>query len=152
MKKLNFILLFAFVLLSFVQCKKSGSTSESPTAISYPATGAYGQNILAMSDNAMVSKASTYSFCANLQSYASLKIVITNLTTGSKAGWFYDVSTNKNWTISNLAQGQQTFTSNNNGLLDLSFSFTADSTGKCHIDFYENSNHTLTRSRTISWH
>ena len=140
-------------ILIFTQCKKSETTSEKQTSITYPVTGNFGNNILSMKDSTVINPSLIFSFAANLQVDATLKIIMTNLSSGNKALWFYDPATNQNWNITtyNTTLNQQTFSSKIGSSLDLSMTF-ADTLGKCKIDFFENNSQKLTKSKYLTWH
>ena len=151
MKRIS-LLLGTLVLLVFTnQCKKSDSNQEKQVSINYPSTGKWGDNVLCINDSTLIDSSKDYSFNANLQSDAVLKIVITNLSIAEKSGWFYDSNSNDGWNISEYNNGsqQQIFTSRKVGILDLDMTFIGP--GKCKIDFYENNSTTITKSIILLW-
>ncbi len=152
MKTINFLLIFISILF-LSQCKKSDSSTEKQTLITYPVSGQYGNNILAMADGTIVDTHLTFSLSASLQGDALLKIIMTNLSTGGRAVWLYDQGSNQNWNIStfNTNLNQQTFTSKICSSLDLRMTF-ADTLGKCKIDFFENNSQSPSKSKYIIWH
>ncbi|HHT23785.1 MAG TPA: hypothetical protein GXZ87_10850 [Bacteroidales bacterium] len=108
--------------------------------IEYPEKGLYGQNILDLSKTNYTAaeynpyENEHYSLAANLAKGTKVKIVITDLSSG---GWFYDIATPKNWSISKFdkATKSQTFTSINSGeSCDLSMIFVS---GNILIEYYE---------------
>jgi hypothetical protein len=153
MKKQFILLGFLGLILIFTQCKKSESTPEKQTLITYPLTGLYGNNILNMADSINLDPTLSYSFAANLQADAALKIILVNLSIDPKAGWFYDSAPNIHWVISayDLAAHQQTFTALSGGSSDLLLEF-GNTIGKCRMDFYENNSQTPTKTKYFTWH
>jgi len=151
MKKTLLILGILSSILILANCKKSDATPEKQTSITYPLNGNFGNNILSMADSTVINPQLIFSLAANLQTDAILKIIMTNLSTSSKASWFFDSASNQNWNISeyNTTLNQQIFTSNKGSSLDLSIEFS--DTGKCKIDFYENKTQTPTKSRYLTW-
>ena len=151
MKKSLLILGILVSIIILTNCKKSESSSEKQTSITYPLTGNYGANLLNMEDSTIINPQLIFSLAANLQADAELKIIMTNLSSSNKASWFYNSAANQNWNISeyNTSLNQQIFTSNKGGSLDLSIEFS--DTGKCKIDFYENKTQTQTKTRYLSW-
>jgi hypothetical protein len=150
------ILLAVMMILStliFSNCKKSETTTATQSGISYPASGLYGSNLLQMADSSVINPALTFSLAANLETDATLKIILTNLSSGGKAVWFYVPSSNKNWEISSFDAGskQQSFTAKSGSSMDLNMSF-ADTLGKCKIDFYENNVPSPSKSKYLIWH
>lgn len=150
MTRLITIGLFALLITSLYQCKKSESKELTQIGITYPEVGLYGHNILQLPDSSIVKLDSTYSLTANLENYASLKVVFTKLNERNWSGWFYALGTNINWQVStfNSETNQQTFTSNDDGVLDLQLMFS-DTTGRFRIDYFENSATSATASKTI---
>jgi hypothetical protein len=152
--KNTYIVFALFISILFLtQCKKSESNAEKQTIITYPITGQFGNNILAMSDSVVINPSLTFSFVANLQVDATLKVIMTNLSTGGKAVWFFDPVSNQNWNIStyNTTLDQQTFSFKIGSSLDLSMTF-ADTLGKCKIDFFENNSQSPSKSKYLIWH
>lgn len=153
MKTYYVISLVIMSSLILTQCKKSESSNEKHTVISYPLNGSHGSNILSLDDSSVISPLNDFSLAATLEADATLKIIIKNLSSGSKAVWFYDPESNQNWNISSydFDLGQQIFTSSKGSSLDLLVTF-ADTLGKCRIDFYENNSETMTKSKILIWH
>ncbi|KOH44364.1 hypothetical protein [Sunxiuqinia dokdonensis] len=108
-------------------------TSFEPTGpvITYPASGIYGQNILALSTTDYFSgQGNLFSLAAELPKNSALKVRITALSDSdtittvsadttevsgpvtTKAAWYYQTSTNYNWSISDfdMETFSQTFT------------------------------------------
>ena len=145
MKSLIFILVAATFLVS---CKK-----DKATEIKYPASMAYGENVLAIDS---VTGVEDYSFGATLGKKAKLKIVITNLSTTTNSSspgqvWFY--SDNQGWVVSDYtSENTQTFTANkkDDNILRMKFLSANDSTGKCKIEYYENSDN-VTKTKFLHW-
>ncbi|MCK9220138.1 MAG: hypothetical protein M0P47_08835 [Bacteroidales bacterium] len=152
MKSNLLILAILTPILIFTQCKKSETTPEKQTSITYPVTGIFGNNILNMADSTVINPQLEFSFAANLQTDATLKIIMTNLSSSSKASWFFISASNQNWNISDYdtTLNQQTFSSNKGSSLDLSMVFS-DVSGECKIDFYENNSQSPTKSRYLKW-
>lgn len=147
---LLFVLLASVII--FTQCDESEPTPEKKTGITYPMTGIFGDNILSMADSTVVASQITYSLAANLGDDAILKITMTNLSSSSKARWFFNAEANHNWLVTEYStDNQQSFTSNIGKLLDLEMTF-ADTLGACRIDYYENNAQSPTRSKHLIWH
>jgi len=151
MKRIIFLLGILVIMVFASQCKKSDSNQEKQLLINYPSTGYWGDNVLWMQDSKLVDSSKDYSFAANLQSDAVLKIVITNLSVAEKSGWFYDSNSNGGWNITeyNNVSHLQIFNSRKVGGLDLDMTFIGP--GKCKIDFYENNSATITKSIILLW-
>ena len=138
------ILIFTIAVLLIIlnySCKK-----EERSSITYPITGVYVENVLALADNSILNNTNGYSLCAELGSEAELKIVIINLS-GAGAVWFY--GNGDGWTVGNYTGNSQQFVSNKDGTLDLEITFE-NGPGSCRVDFYENSS-SVTNSRSFSW-
>jgi hypothetical protein len=151
MKKVFLCLVLLGSILTFPQCKKSKSDPPKQTTITYPAAGLYGTNLLNMQGDITIDPSLEFSLAANLQSDATLRIVFTNLDIAPNGLWWYDSASIKNWDITNYdpATKQQTYTSAKAGSLDLVIGFTGS--GKCRLDFYENSSQSVTKSVLITW-
>jgi hypothetical protein len=148
------IILLSGILLLLVftnQCKKSDSNQEKQLSISYPSTGNWGDNVLYIKDSTLIDPSKDFSFRANLQADAVLKVIMTNLSIAEKSGWFFDINSNDGWNITVYDNGshQQIFTSRKAGVLDLDMTFIGP--GKCKIDIYENNSITITKSITLLW-
>ncbi len=123
--------------------------------ISYPETGANGDNILSLTKTTYkIENGSTQSLATQLSKGTALKIKITSLPNTSnpqaaKTAWFYQSGSGVNWTISDFdfTNYTQTFTATESGkVCDLKMSFTK---GKFLIEYYENNSSTPNRSKTI---
>jgi len=151
MKK--FILLFGTIVIIVIttQCNKSDSNQVKQLSINYPSVGRWGDNVLCIKDSSMIDPFKDFSFTANLQADAQLKIIMTNLSIAEKAGWFFDINSNDGWNITVYDNGshQQIFTSRKAGVLDLDMTFLGP--GKCNIDIYENNSITITKSIFLRW-
>ena len=146
------LLLGTLVLMVFTnQCKKSDSNQEKQLSINYPSTGNWGDNVLCIKDSTLIDPSKDFSFMANLQADAQLKIIMTNLSITEKSGWFFDINSNDGWNITEYDNGshKQIFTSRKAGVLDLDMKFIGP--GKCKIDFYENNSTTITKSIILLW-
>lgn len=138
----------AFCVFVFLtSCNK-----EKREAINYPTNSDYGVNVLALANNTKLDNTITYSLAAELGKKAKLKLIIRNLSTNTNnlspgAVWFY--GDNTGWKIDDYINNSQTFTSNDNGLIDLNILFE-NSPGVCTIDFYENSEN-ITQSKKFYW-
>jgi len=150
MKNARSIIPMAIVmLLLFFSCKKDSDTEQ--IAITYPDSGQYGLNLLAMPDSAIASVVDDYSFSATLENNVRLLIKLTNLSESPTQAWFFDVSTTHGWQISNFENNSQTFSTVQSGTYDLNMRFlSAGSRGVCRIDFYENSDE-ITFSKYLFW-
>ncbi len=128
---------------SFSSCKKSKE-------ISFPTTGSFGENILLKNNGDSLSNISSYSLTADLGRKAELKIIITNQSLSNET-WFY--TSVDGWEVSDYS-GKQTFTSSNNGIIDLDIEFVAGTgtylEGRCQVDIYENSEN-ITKSILLNW-
>jgi hypothetical protein len=152
MKKLFAILGSLVIIFSLFQCKKSETSQEKQLIVSYPQTGLWGVNILSLIDSTKLNSTDEYSFSAILQSDATLKVIITNLSVDKKSVWFYDDGSINGWSISDYGttSNNQTFTSQKTGTLDLQMIFSGSS-GSCKIEFYENKSTSPTKSRYLTW-
>jgi hypothetical protein len=151
MKRIIFLSGMLLLMVFTNQCKKSDSNQEKQLSISYPSTGNWGDNVLNINDSTLIDSSRDFSFSADLQEDAALKVIMTNLSMDEKAGWFFDNNSNSGWNISvyDNDSHQQTFTSRKTGVLDLDMTFIGP--GKCKIDIYENSSMTITKSITLIW-
>lgn len=123
----------------------TGCNKEEKLSITYPSSGAYGENVLALADNSSLTSVNGYSLCAELGKKAELKVVITQLS-GSGV-WFY--ADKNGWTVSSYSGGSQQFESNTDGKIDLDITFE-NGPGSCRVDYYENSS-SVTSSKTFTW-
>ena len=134
------------LIMAFTGCNK-----EKKLLITYPATGSFGENVLALADNSNLLSGSDYSFCAELGKKAELKIVITNLSGpgggGPGAVWFY-TSVN-GWTVGSYSAENQQFESNQDEKINLNIIFE-NGPGSCRVDYYENSS-SVTNSKSFIW-
>jgi hypothetical protein len=138
----RFLIFMVAVILTSVNL---GCNKEKKLLITYPSTGAYGVNVLALADSSSLTDINGYSLCAELGKKAKLKIIITQLS-GSGV-WFY---TDENgWTVNSYVGGSQQFESNNDGKIDLYITFE-NGPGSCKVDYYENSA-SVTYSKTFTW-
>ncbi len=141
MLKRFLIFMVAVILTSF----NLGCNKEKKLSITYPSSGTYGENVLALSDNSSLIDINGYSLCAELGEKAELKIIITHLSgTGE---WFY--ADKNGWTVNSYSGGSQYFQSNKDGKIDLDITFE-NGPGSCKVDFYENSS-SVTYSKTFTW-
>lgn len=142
----TFGVLFLLVsIMSLYSCNK-----EEKLIIQYPNTCSNGENILAMNTLDTLSTQSDYSLCADLGKKASLKVIITNLSTElpgtPEPVWFF---TNENgWTVSEYVNKQQTFTSTSSEEIDLLMQFGG--VGKCKIEIFENDT-LVPKIKTLFW-
>jgi len=157
-----FIVALLLTLIISVSCKKkttpaTTTTTTTQKGITYPDSIYYGKNSLTLPDSTILADSKDYGFAAILEKDASLSIVITDLNTtpdtatGHFPVWSYNISTTgwavQNWTANNT----QKFIASQTGKVDLAISFYAyGKTGKCKIDFYENSS-TITRTKYLKW-
>lgn len=139
---------FSLLILSIISlysCNK-----EEKLIITYPNACSNGENILTKNTNDTVSNQSDYSLCADLGKKATLKVIITNLSTvvlgTPEPVWFF---TNENgWTVSEYVNKQQTFTSTSSGTIDLLMQFGG--VGKCKIEIFENDT-LVPKIKTLFW-
>ena len=160
MKKI-IVLIFSGVFLFGISCKKSSSSTTTPTTsvqkgISYPDSIYYGKSILTFPDSTILSTTQNYGLAAILEKDANLTLVFTNLSptdtsTGHMPVWFYNSTTN-GWAVQNYTTSNtQKFISSQTGKIDVQMSFFAyGMKGKCKIDFYENSS-AITRTKYLKW-
>ncbi len=120
--------------------------------ISYPPTGAYGDNILLPTKTSYTTRAN--SFTAVLPKDKKVRILITGKTSSNTGGlngvWYYSVGTQNNWSQGSfdVATYTQTFTSVNGGLTsDLKIEFDK---GTFQIDYFENDVATPSATKTIT--
>ena len=125
--------------------------------IIYPATGAFGVNVLKKDTTNIVSSGGIiggtshpYSLVANLPVNTSLKVVIKE--TSNKSGlWGYVVGSSVGWAIGtfNNSVYSQTLTATGQVNTDVRFYFYNNATAV--IDIYENGATTPTRTKNINW-
>ena len=135
--------------------------------ITYPETGTYGANVLSLTKTDFGTRPNTnLSLVAELAKGTALKIKITSLsadtssraptdtskvtTTIRKAGWFYALGTNRNWSISNFDPINyiQTFTAiEPDKACDLQITFDQ---GSFLIEYFEMNSATPNRTKTIT--
>jgi hypothetical protein len=123
----------------------SGCNKEEKLSITYPSSGAYGENVLALAANSSLTNVNGYSLCAELGEKAELKIIITKLSGSGE--WFY--ADDQGWIVSSYSGSLQQFESNKDGTIDLDIIFV-NGPGSCKIDYYENSS-SVTNSKTFIW-
>ena len=139
------VLLLLLGIISLYSCNK-----EEKLIITYPNTCSNGENILAMNNYDTLSTLSDYSLCADLGKKATLKVIVTNLSTEAPGTpepvWFY---TNENgWSVSEYVNKQQTFMSTSTGTIDLLMQFGG--VGKCKIEIFENDS-LVPKIKTLFW-
>jgi len=142
-RTLSFLAVLFLVLLNF-SCNKAQNLG-----ITYPVTSIHGTNLLAFTDDSVLTSPETYSFHADLESDATLKVVITKIETpGTQANavWFFD--SEDGWSVGDFTGNSQQFQATKTGAIDLNMTFM--NTGTCRIDFYENST-SVTKSKVINW-
>ena len=135
--------------------------------ITYPETGTYGANVLSLTKTDFGTRPNTnLSLFAELAKGTALKIKITSLsadtssmvhpetgkvtTTIRKAGWFYALGTNRNWSISNFdpVNYVQSFTAiEPDKACDLQITFDK---GSFLIEYFEMNSATPNRTKTIT--
>lgn len=135
--------------------------------ITYPETGTFGANVLSLTKTDFgIRPYANLSLVAELAKGTALKIRITSLsadtsstvptdtskvtTTIRKAGWFYALGTNRNWSISNFDPINyiQTFTAiEPDKACDLQMTFDQ---GKFLIEYFEMNSATPNRTKTIT--
>lgn len=135
--------------------------------ITYPETGTFGANVLSLTKTDFGTRPNTnLSLVAELAKGTALRIKITSLsadtsstvptdtskvtTTIRKAGWFYALGTNRNWSISNFDPINyiQTFTAiEPDKACDLQMTFDQ---GKFLIEYFEMNSATPNRTKTIT--
>jgi hypothetical protein len=152
---LSGILLFAFI---FFQCKDSEPepAGNDKKNIIYTDLGWNGLNVLSMNDtvfidNVKINANQGYSFSADLEEKAVLKIVMTNLSPDEFAIWGYDISSVLGWSITDYdwVENKQDFFADKTSHLDLSIIFYEK--GSCRIDYYENNDTAATRTKFVTW-
>ena len=128
------------------------TTPSCPTGISYPDSTFYGTNILAVADSAYIVAGDFYSFAADLECGANLKIVMNGI--GGNSTWWMQTASLQGWLLGpfDFTNVVQEFQSINYGSINLSIkgSTAPASWGYVRIDFYENST-TLTKSKYVYW-
>ncbi len=159
------ITFLSILFIGFPHCKKKNNTNQSSVnsntsnsnVISYPDSIYYGANVLKFQDSTILVNSKSYGLAANLQTNATLKIVITNLSplnpttpvANPKSVWFYSNITG--WIdVNGYTNDIQTFIAKpgNNDIkiqFDNYYLF-----GKCRIDFFENGN-IVTKSIYLRW-
>jgi hypothetical protein len=130
------------------------ATTEQP--ISYPETGANGDNILSLTTTTYTGGYDTgHSLAAQLARGVSLKIKISSVFTYDDTGavtkpmWYYSYGSGLNWTVEDFDSDNYTqiFTSNSSGTsCDLRMIFEP---GSFLIEYYEKNAAQPTRSKTI---
>ena len=156
MKTLTPLLLLA--MLAFISCEKEESkdedtTASTQTAITYPDSIFYGNNILSLPDSTVLTSNVNYEMGAVLEKDASLYLIITNYsdTTPTQPVWY--ISTALGWAViayHNL-DGTQKFICAQTGKSTVRLIFyDYGHIGNCKIDFYENGN-IITRTKHFSW-
>jgi hypothetical protein len=144
----NWILpVISLFIISLASCEKEGPRIE------YPTSGAYGENVLSLSDSSILDASHTFTLSANLMNDAAVCIELVNLSNFSQSAftiWSYNDARNMAWTISDYSfqYHTQLFESNKNGDLDLEIFFPTSSIVQ--VNFYENGG-TLTGSKTLFW-
>lgn len=114
-----------------------------PCAVSYPATGTHGINLLHGTDTLVIS-GNGNSFKANIPEGSSLKVEM-NLIYGQQP-WAYDK--NVGWSISTYHNGHQTFEAINDGNIDANMVWFTPDSGMIEVNYYENGS-TLTGQKII---
>lgn len=139
--------------LLFFSCKKEvepTTTTPGPQdkSISFPLTGANGDNLLALHDSVSIVGDTSYSFGATLGKDAYLKVVLTNLSTNN-AHWYHQNV--DGWTLSNYdeATNTQEFMATSTGDIDLNLTMV-QGPGFMQVDYYVNSSH-ITESKIFDW-
>lgn len=138
------ITFFALLSLIFLNV---GCNKEAKTAITYETNGLYGINVLALTSDSVEVSPVNYSMNATLGKDASLKVVVTKLTTSSANNvWFF--ADEDGWTVSDYVGTSQEFVANKSGNIDLNLIFQGH--GTCRFDYYENST-SVTKAKVFSW-
>ena len=126
------------------------------SAITYPANGINGENVLYLSKtNFTYGTSTSFSLAAQLTKGTTLKIRITSLSNSDtsnliKAGWNYVLGSNINWSISDVdnTAHSQTFTAIESGKsCDLKINFDK---GAFLIEYFEMNSITPTRTKSIT--
>lgn len=111
--------------------------------IEYPATGNFGTNILATTEDTVYFSHQYYSLRAVIPAGSTLKIKLNSVIGGA---WWYSSGSNVGWSISDYTAGAQNFEALNSTCeleVDLS-----NMTGMFQVWYYENSE-TVTRVRYV---
>ncbi|MGZ3863824.1 MAG: hypothetical protein ACXVPN_01780 [Bacteroidia bacterium] len=128
---------------------KDSCTYTFTNYITYPATCAYGTNLLNTTDS-VLTLGNTYSICANLPKGTTLKIYYPE-PSGTPNGIVtlgYYPATVSGWLDMNAPY--RTFTSTTSGLIDMEvLASTASSPASLTISIYENGSSTPTRTKNI---
>ena len=140
--------IFTLICLVAASCNK---LSE----ITFPESGAYGINILALPNNSELNPQNYYSIHALLGfgKKSKLKVVLTNFSENQAQQqplpvWFYHKD--ENWKVSEYANDVQTFTSVKGAKeCDLEIQFSG-ANGSAKIDIYQNYE-TLIATKYVTW-
>lgn len=139
---------FEYYFKQFIQNTSYVADDE---IISYPANGLFGQNVL-YKPKLNLNRNTEYSLCANLKSYATVKIEIKRLS--GDMLWFYTASNNINWSVSTFYSStlSQTYTSiipGNNTDLVIQFG-NGSTTSTFRISYYEMNRNTPVFTKVIT--
>ena len=146
MKTQHIFYVLALFALLFTACKKD--PKEPHGAITYPATGLYGANILS-DDVTEVDVNLEYSMSAETPSESDLKIIL-------KDGlWFYDPHATTNWTVTSYNDNTQSqiFTVTQTGKISdlfLSFNDKDPNQSPITVEYYENGAVTPTKTKQLN--
>jgi hypothetical protein len=151
-KKTRLLLMIGDLLM--ISCEKEEpELIDSKDKINYSYTTDSKENVLEISDGDSLVEDQTYTFYANLEENATLKVRLTNMTENADPNipfpsWFY--SNKVKWDITMLANATQTFVSIGGGVHNADFKvFPAP--GKAKMDYYENAD-TITKTVIFTWY